>query len=180
MIYFICCLQLCAWFQHTGESQEVQCTVRVTFIFLTDPRFSDTIPDIVPPQDGPFPDYSLGESEEHAFGGYSSRLHFLGSDMDQRPFHDGPTGGSFGPTGGGEDFGRSSLLENNSSSMYPDYQRHPLSHPMDNTLDRADPCERGSDSSSLPNTLLQYLVIPLSLHRILSNQRNILDPYISS
>lgn len=138
--------------------------MRVTFIFLTDPRFSDTIPDNVPPQDGPFSDYSLGDSEEPGFGGYSSRLHFLGSDMDQRPFHDGPSVGSFRATGsgggGGEDFGRSSLLEHNSSSMYPDYQRHPLNHPMDNTLERADPCERGSDSSSLPNTLLQYLVIP--------------------
>lgn len=156
----------------------------MSFFFLTDPRFSDTIPGNVPPQDGPFSDYSLGDSEEPGFGGYSSRLHFLGSEMDQRPFPDGPSLGSFGPIGGdgggGEDFGRSSLLENNSSSMYPDYQSHRLNHPMDNTLERADPCERGPDSSSIRSTLLQYLVLPLCLNRILSNERNILDPYIFS
>lgn len=125
------------------------------------------IPEEFPPQDVPFSDYSLGDSEEPAFGGYSNRLHFLGSEMDQRPFPDGPSVGSFGPSGGGGDdfmLGRSSLQENNSSRMYPDYQRRPLNHPVDDALERPDQCERGPESSSLPNTLLRYLVIPLSLN----------------
>lgn len=165
---------MCAWLQHIGESLEVQSTVKVSCVFLTDPRFSDAIPGEFPPQDGPFSDYSLGDSEEPGFGGYSNRLHFLGSEVDQRPFPDGPSVDIFGPSGGGGDFGRSSLQETNSSRMYPDYQSQPLNHPIDNSLERPDPCERAPDSSSLPNTLLHYLVIPLSLNRILSNERNIL------
>lgn len=149
---------------------EAQCTVKVSCVFLTDPRFSDVIPGEFPSQDGPFSDYSLGNSEEPGFGGYSNRLHFLGSEVDQRPFPEGPSTGSFGPSGGGDDFGRSSLQEKNSSRLYPNYQSHPLNHPVDNGLERPELREHGPDSNSLPNTLLNYLVIPLSLNRILSDE----------
>lgn len=147
----------------------------VSCVVLTDPRFSDMIPAEFPAQDGPFSDYSLGDSEKSSFGGYSNRLHFHGSEVDQGPFPDGPSVGSFRLSGGGDDFGRSSLQEKNSRSrMYPDYQSHPLNHPMDNAQERPDAREPGAESSSLPNTLLRYLVIPLSLNRILSNKRNVL------
>lgn len=145
--------------------------MRVSCVFLTDPRFSDEIEEDFPPQDGPFSDYSLGDSEEPGFGGSSNQLHFPGSKVDQRPFPNSPSVGGFRPSGGGGggDFGRSSLLEKNSSRMYPDYQSHPLNHLMDNTLERPGPRERNPESSSLPNTLLRYLVIPFSLNGILSN-----------
>lgn len=140
---------------------KVQCTVKAFCIFLTDPRFSEEPLGDFPPQDGPFSDYLLGDSEKPSFGGYLNRLPFLGSKVDQRPFPDSPSVGGFRLGGGGSDFGRSSLQENNPSRMYPDYQNRPLNRPMDNTLERPDPCERNPGSSSLSSTLLRYLVIPL-------------------
>lgn len=141
-------------------------------IFLADPRFSDMMPGEFPPQGGPIADFSLGDSEEPGFGGgYSSQLDFLGSGMDQRPFPDGPPVGRFGPSGSSDGFGMNGLQEENLSRMYPDYQSHPTNQLMDNTSERPDLREHGSDSSSLPNTLLYYLVLPLPQNKILHLER---------
>lgn len=115
-----------------------------------------------PPQGGPISDFSFGDSEEPDCGGYSSRLDFLGSGMDQRPFPDGPSVDHFGPSGSSDGFGMSGPLEENLSRMYSDYQSHPINQPMDNTSERQGLREHGPNSSSLPNTLLYYLVLPLT------------------
>ncbi|XP_011603964.1 uncharacterized protein [Takifugu rubripes] len=121
------------------------------------PRFSDMTPGEFPPQGGPISDFSLDDSEEPGCGGYSSRLDFLGSGMDQRPFPDGPSVDHFGPSGSSDGFGMGGLQEENLSRMYPDYQSHPINQPMDNTSERQGLREHGPESSSLPNTLLYYL-----------------------
>lgn len=119
-----------------------------------------------PPQGGPISDFSLGDSEELGCGGYSSRLDFLGSGMDQRPFQDDPSVDLFGPSGSSDGFGMSGLQEENFSRMYPDYQSHPISQPMDDTSERQGQREHGPDGSSLPNTLLHYLVLPSTQKKI--------------
>lgn len=137
-------------------------------IFLTDARFSDTIPGEFPPHSGPYSEFSLDDSEEPGFGGYSNRPNFPGSGMDQRPFPDDPFVCRLGPSGSSDGFGRSGLQEENSSRMYPDYQSRSINHPTDNTPERPGPRHHGPDSSGLPNTLLYYLVL-ISQNRILSN-----------
>lgn len=137
-------------------------------IFLTGAWFSDTIPGEFPPHSGPYSDFSLGDSEEPSFGGYSNRPNFPGSGMDRRPFTDGSFVCHLGPSGSNDGFGRSGLQEESSSRMYPDYQSGSINHPSDNTPERPGLRQHGPDSSGLPNSLLYYLVL-ISHNRILSN-----------
>lgn len=159
-----------------------KCTEHVPLI---GPRFSDQrFPGEFPHQGGPLSDYPVGEYGEPGFGGYSSSQDFLDSGMNQRPFPDGmgprpfpdgmghrPAEDGFGPGGGRDGYGRSGLLKESPGRMYPDEYRGSQmgSNLMDKPLERPGLMGAAPESSSLPNTLLTYLVCLISHNRFLPN-----------
>ncbi|XP_022048693.1 uncharacterized protein si:ch211-197h24.6 isoform X1 [Acanthochromis polyacanthus] len=122
-----------------------------------------------PPHRGPPPDYSAGEYGEPGFGGYSNRQEFPDSSREARPFSDSmgrrPMGGGngFGPGDGRDGFGRSGLMDESPSKMYPEPFRGNqmrgglLDRPMDKPVTRPGLMGTAPESSTLPNTLLTYL-----------------------
>lgn len=113
---------------------------------------------------GPFSQYE--EYEEPGTGGYMSRETFSGPDMDQGSFSDDmgqcpPRGGNgFGPGSGRAGHGRSGQQDEGPSKMYPDkYQDNQIRDNFNNrSPERSEGMGAPSASSSLPNTLLTYLV----------------------
>lgn len=146
---------------------------------LSSPRFSgQRFPGEFPPQGGLLPDYPEGDYGESGFGGYDSSTgqDFLDSGMDRRPFpdsmghHPGGIGDGFGSGGGRDGFGRSGLLGNNPGSVYPDeYRGGLMNRPMDKPPERPGLMGAAPEGSTLPNTLLTYLVRLISHNKFLPN-----------
>ncbi|XP_068616564.1 uncharacterized protein si:ch211-197h24.6 isoform X2 [Brachionichthys hirsutus] len=127
------------------------------------PRFSgQRFSEDFPSQDGPLSDYSTGGMEEPGFGGYFTQ-DFHDSGTDQRPFPDDschrPAGDGFGRGGGRGRYGRSSLLGDSPSRMYPDefLGNQSGSALMNKPMEGQGLMGAAPESSSLPNTLLTYL-----------------------
>lgn len=138
-------------------------------VSLIGPRFSDLrfSGEFGPPV-GPLSDYPLGDYGEPGFGGYPPRQDFLDSGMDLRPYPDDvgdyPSGDGFGPGGGRDGYGRSGLLDESPSRMYPDEYHGSqmgsslMNRPMDKPLERPGLMGAAPESSNHPNALLTYLV----------------------
>ncbi|XP_058503511.1 uncharacterized protein si:ch211-197h24.6 isoform X1 [Solea solea] len=125
-----------------------------------------------PPPGGPLSDYPAVEYGEPGFGGYSNTEDFHDSDIDLRHY---PNGMNNHPTQSGDDFGRgaerhgygrSGLMEENPSRMYPD-EYHSfemgtnamsrMDRPMEEPLQKPGLMGAAPEIQTPPNTLLNYL-----------------------
>lgn len=111
----------------------------------------------------PYSNYE--EYKEPDFEGYMSRDSFPGPGMDRGSYSDDMGqishggGNGFGPGGGNAGFGRSGQQDEGPNKMYPnEYQDNQMRESFNDRPPEREGVGAPSGSSSLPNTLLTYLV----------------------